>query len=56
MQLQFREWLREGAHGEMNYMERGEEKRCDPQQSFARRAIDRRIGAELFSGSTSSGV
>jgi len=28
----FREWLREGAHGEMNYMERGEEKRCDPQQ------------------------
>jgi epoxyqueuosine reductase len=29
---QFREWLREGAHGEMNYMERGEEKRCDPQK------------------------
>src|SRR6266403_1501751 len=29
---EFREWLREGAHGEMNYMERGEEKRCDPQQ------------------------
>ena len=29
---QFREWLHEGAHGEMNYMERGEEKRCDPQQ------------------------
>src|SRR5439155_14653355 len=27
---QFREWLREGAHGEMNYMKRGEEKRCDP--------------------------
>jgi epoxyqueuosine reductase len=27
---EFREWLREGAHGEMNYMERGEEKRCDP--------------------------
>ncbi len=27
---QFREWLREGAHGEMNYMRRGEEKRCDP--------------------------
>jgi epoxyqueuosine reductase len=26
----FREWLREGAHGEMNYMQRGEEKRCDP--------------------------
>jgi epoxyqueuosine reductase len=30
--VQFREWLHEGAHGEMNYMERGEEKRCDPQK------------------------
>src|SRR5215469_2587854 len=28
----FREWLRYGAHGEMNYMLRGEEKRCDPQR------------------------
>ena len=28
----FRQWLREGAHGEMNYMQRGEEKRCDPQK------------------------
>jgi epoxyqueuosine reductase len=28
----FREWLRDGAHGEMNYMQRGEEKRCDPEQ------------------------
>jgi epoxyqueuosine reductase len=27
---EFREWLRDGAHGEMHYMERGEEKRCDP--------------------------
>jgi epoxyqueuosine reductase len=27
---EFREWLREGAAGEMNYMERGEEKRCNP--------------------------
>jgi epoxyqueuosine reductase len=26
----FREWLRDGAHGEMSYMHRGEEKRCDP--------------------------
>jgi epoxyqueuosine reductase len=30
--MEFREWLREGEHGEMNYMERGEEKRCDPQK------------------------
>src|SRR5213594_4560123 len=29
---EFREWLREGAHGEMHYMQRGEEKRCDPQK------------------------
>src|SRR5262245_4281361 len=28
----FREWLRDGAHGEMNYMQRGEEKRCDPER------------------------
>jgi epoxyqueuosine reductase len=27
---EFRNWLREGEHGEMSYMERGEEKRCDP--------------------------
>ena len=27
---EFRDWLREGEHGEMKYMERGEEKRCDP--------------------------
>jgi epoxyqueuosine reductase len=26
----FRNWLDEGEHGEMGYMERGEEKRCDP--------------------------
>jgi epoxyqueuosine reductase len=28
---EFRSWLREGAAGEMGYMERGAEKRCDPQ-------------------------
>ena len=28
----FREWLLEGAHGEMNYMQRGEQKRCDPEK------------------------
>ncbi len=27
---EFRNWLGEGAAGEMGYMERGEEKRCDP--------------------------
>jgi epoxyqueuosine reductase len=29
---EFRDWLRHGAHGEMNYMQRGEEKRCDPEK------------------------
>ena len=29
---EFRNWLREGAAGEMHYMERGEERRCDPQR------------------------
>jgi epoxyqueuosine reductase len=29
---EFRSWLRDGAAGEMNYMERGEEKRGDPQK------------------------
>jgi len=28
----FRDWLRDGTHGEMNYMQRGEEKRCDPEK------------------------
>jgi len=29
---QFQDWLRQGAAGEMSYMQRGEEKRCDPQK------------------------
>jgi len=29
---EFREWLRDGAAGEMDWLSRGEEKRCDPQQ------------------------
>jgi epoxyqueuosine reductase len=32
---EFRDWLREGAAGEMEWMERGAEKRCDPQQVLA---------------------
>ena len=28
----FRNWLDEDGHGEMGYMERGEEKRCDPKK------------------------
>jgi epoxyqueuosine reductase len=29
---EFRNWLGEGEHGEMSYMERAEEKRCDPRK------------------------
>src|SRR5947199_485201 len=32
---EFRNWLREGAAGEMKYLERGEEKRCNPQKVLA---------------------
>jgi epoxyqueuosine reductase len=32
---EFRNWLDEGGHGEMGYMKRGEEKRCDPQKVLA---------------------
>ena len=28
---EFRQWLGDGAQGEMSYMQRGEDKRCDPQ-------------------------
>ena len=33
---EFRAWLREGAAGEMEWLERGEEKRCDPEQVLPR--------------------
>jgi epoxyqueuosine reductase len=29
---EFRDWLSDGSHGELGYMQRGEEKRCDPQK------------------------
>jgi epoxyqueuosine reductase len=32
---EFRTWLREGAAGEMDWLARSEEKRCDPQQVLA---------------------
>ena len=33
---EFREWLHDNAHGEMEYMRRGEEKRCDLQKILPR--------------------
>ena len=46
----FREWLRDGAHGEMNYMQRGEEKRCDPEKILPGARSIVALGAKLFSG------
>jgi epoxyqueuosine reductase len=48
----FREWLRDGAHGEMTYMQRGEEKRCDPEKilSDARSIIV--LALNYFQGQT----
>ena len=45
----FREWLRDGAHGEMNYMQRGEEKRCDPQSILPDARSIVVLGVKLFS-------
>ncbi len=46
----FREWLRDGAHGEMNYMQRGEEKRCDPERILPGARSIVALGVKLFSG------
>jgi epoxyqueuosine reductase len=52
---EFRNWLGEGGHGEMSYMERGEEKRCDPQKVL----LDARsivvLAMNYFQGGTQAG-
>jgi epoxyqueuosine reductase len=52
---EFRNWLDEGGHGEMSYMERGEEKRCDPQKVLpgARSIIV--LALNYFQGSPQAG-
>ena len=52
---EFRNWLDEGGHGEMSYMERGEEKRCDPQKILpdARSIIV--LALNYFQGSRNAG-
>ena len=49
---EFREWLREGAAGEMSYMHRGEEKRCDPQQVLAGARSIVMLGFNYWQGPT----
>jgi epoxyqueuosine reductase len=49
---EFREWLRQGAHGEMNYMERGEEKRCDPEKILSGAQSIVALALNYFQGRT----
>ena len=51
MQTEFRNWLRKVRSGEMSYMERGEEKRCDPQKVLAGRAVGHCYGTQLLARS-----
>ena len=51
----FREWLRERAHGEMNYMQRGEEKRCNPQKILPGARSVVALALNYFQG-TESGI
>src|SRR6266516_7925991 len=52
---EFRAWLREGAHGEMNYMERGEEKRCDPHKVLPGARAIVVLALNYFQGSRNAG-
>jgi epoxyqueuosine reductase len=52
---EFRNWLGEGGHGEMSYMERGEEKRCDPQKVLLGARSIVVLAMNYFQGGTQSG-
>ena len=49
---EFRDWLRNGAHGEMNYMQRGEERRCDPEKILRGARSIAVLGLNYFQGET----
>jgi epoxyqueuosine reductase len=49
---EFRNWLDEGGHGEMRYMERAEEKRCDPQKILPNARSIIALGLNYFQGGT----
>jgi epoxyqueuosine reductase len=51
----FRSWLCEGEHGEMRYMERGEEKRCDPQKVLPGARSIVVLALNYFQGSGNTG-
>jgi epoxyqueuosine reductase len=52
---EFRNWLDEGGHGEMSYMERGEEKRCDPQKVLPDARSIVVLAMNYFQGGTVAG-
>jgi epoxyqueuosine reductase len=52
---EFRDWLRNGAHGEMNYMQRGEEKRCDPENVLPGARSIVVLALNYFQGKTPNG-
>lgn len=53
---EFREWLREGAHGEMHYMERAEEKRCEPQKVLPEARSIVVLAVNYFQGNAAQGA
>ena len=52
---EFRSWLRDGAAGEMSYMERGEEKRGDPQKVLLGARSIVVLAMNYWQGGTESG-
>ncbi len=52
---EFRNWLDEGGHGEMSYMERGEEKRCDPQKVLPSARSILVLALNYFQGNPNTG-
>src|SRR6266480_420282 len=52
---EFRNWLDAGGHGEMSYMERGEEKRCDPREVLPDASSIVVLAMNYFQGGTEAG-
>jgi epoxyqueuosine reductase len=53
---EFREWLRDSAHGEMEYMRRGEARRCDPQKILPGAKSIIVVALNYFQGAVEAGV
>lgn len=49
---EFRQWLRQGAHGEMDYMQRGEKTRCDPEKILSGAQSIVALALNYFQGRT----